>query len=68
MAKQRIVVTCPETGVAVITNIAYEDVAQPRETPMLFACPCGAIHTLQFGGHARRYRPTPPPCGQHGGG
>ena len=50
MGKTRIVVTCPETGVVVITTIAYEDMVKPRKMPMLFACACGQTHTLRFAG------------------
>jgi hypothetical protein len=67
MGKMRIVVTCPETGIAVITGIAYEDMVKPRESPMLFACPCGETHTLVFAARpASRHGPPPVPLDQHG--
>jgi hypothetical protein len=59
--KKRIIVTCPVTDVAVITNLAYEDVAKPRQNPLLFACPCGETHKLQFAGrHADLHGHQPP--------
>jgi hypothetical protein len=48
MGKTRIVVTCPQTGVVVITNFAYEDMITPGKSPKYFACPCGETHTLTF--------------------
>jgi hypothetical protein len=60
MGKMRIVVTCPETGIAVITSIAYEDMVKPRKGPMLFACPCGETHTLLFAGRASGQHRHPP--------
>lgn len=50
MGKRRIIVTCPVTDVAVITNIAYEEIAKPRQNPLLFSCPCGETHKLEFAG------------------
>ena len=62
MAKPRIVVTCPTTGVTVISNFAYEDVAGPNCKTMLFACACGETHRLLYAGkHGdRRNVPLPP--------
>lgn len=61
MGKRRIIVTCPVTDIAVITNLAYEDVAKPRQNPLLFACPCGETHKLEFAGrHADLWRHQPP--------
>jgi hypothetical protein len=50
MAKPRIVVTCPQTGVTVISNIAYDDIAGPAKKTVFFACPCGETHKLIFAG------------------
>ena len=50
MSKPRIVVTCPNTGVVVVTTIAYAEMTKPRKTPMLFKCPCGETHKLAFAG------------------
>ena len=60
MGKTRIVVTCPQTGVVVITGIAYEDMVTPGKSPKYFACPCGETHTLTFAGrHSRRREQKP---------
>jgi hypothetical protein len=48
--KTRIVVTCPATGVVVITRLTYEEMIRPRVRPMLFACVCGDVHKLAFAG------------------
>ncbi|MBS0247017.1 MAG: hypothetical protein JSR61_10380 [Proteobacteria bacterium] len=48
--KPRIVITCPETGIAVISRIAYEDMINPLRAPLQFACPCGETHELKFVG------------------
>lgn len=67
MSKKRIIVTCPETDVAVITTIAYEEMVKQRKTPMLFSCPCGATHSLLFAGcHSGLRRQTPAPLDHHG--
>jgi hypothetical protein len=59
MGKPRIIVTCPQTGVAVITNIAYEDVTGPNKKRMFFACACGETHKLLFAGrHGERRDPS----------
>ena len=50
MGKPRIVVTCPQTGVTVITNIAYEAIAGPQSKTVLFACACGETHKLVYAG------------------
>ena len=50
MAKPRIVVTCPQTGVIVISNIAYDDIAGPGKKSIFFACACGETHKLAFAG------------------
>ncbi len=60
MGKTRIIVTCPVTDIAVITNIAYEEIAKPRRNPLLFACPCGETHQLQFAGRHRDVWGHPP--------
>ncbi|AXK83455.1 hypothetical protein DW352_24770 [Pseudolabrys taiwanensis] len=60
MKKQRIIVTCPITNIAVITSLSFDDVAAPRQQPILFSCPCGETHKLQFAGrHADLNRPRP---------
>jgi len=61
MAKPRIVVTCPKTGVTVISNFAYEDVARANKT-VLFACACGETHRLVYAGPHRDMRNEPPPA------
>ena len=50
MAKPRIVVTCPQTGVTVISNIAYDDIAGPEKKSIFFRCACGETHKLAFAG------------------
>ena len=61
MKKQRIIVTCPVTDIAVITNLSFEDVSKPRQNPLLFPCPCGETHKLEFvGRHADLKHPRPP--------
>jgi len=50
MKKQRIIVTCPVTDIAVITSLSFDDIATPRPEPMLFPCPCGETHKLEFAG------------------
>jgi hypothetical protein len=50
MAKPRIVVTCPQTGVTVISNIAYADIAGPGKKSVFFACACGETHKVVFAG------------------
>ncbi|MDO8875216.1 MAG: hypothetical protein Q8M24_18410 [Pseudolabrys sp.] len=56
MGKPRIVVTCPRTGVTVISNFAYEDVAGPNNKTILFACACGETHRVIYAGrHGDRY-------------
>ncbi len=57
--KTRIVVTCPQTGVVVITRLTCEQMLRPRTRPMLFACVCGAVHKLSFGGRYPGRRTTP---------
>ncbi|MBI1203536.1 MAG: hypothetical protein GC182_13600 [Rhodopseudomonas sp.] len=52
--KTRIVVTCPQTGVVVITRLTYDEMISPREQPRLFACACGETHKLAFAGKIRR--------------
>jgi hypothetical protein len=64
MGKLRIVVTCPQTGVVVITNFAYEDMVTPRKRPKYFACPCGETHTLIFAGQ-RPGKREPEPVDNH---
>jgi hypothetical protein len=60
MAKPRIVVTCPQTGITVISNIAYDDIAGPGKKSIFFACPCGETHKLAFAGrHSDPDRPPP---------
>jgi hypothetical protein len=65
--KTRIVVTCPATGVVVITKLTYEEMIRPRARPMLFACACGETHKLLFAG---RYpgRREPKPVDRHRAG
>jgi hypothetical protein len=59
--KTRIVVTCPETGVVVITRLTCEQMIKPRIRPMLFACACGDVHKLLFAGrYPGRREPTLP--------
>ncbi len=53
MGKPRIVVTCPKTGVTVISNFAFEDVAGPDHKTVLFACACGDTHRLVYAGPHR---------------
>ena len=50
MGKPHIIVTCPVTGVAVITDIAYADMVEPGRAPKFFRCPCGETHKLRFAG------------------
>ena len=60
MAKPRIIVTCPQTGVTVISNIAYDDLAGPRKKTVFFACACGETHKLVFAGRHGDMRKSPP--------
>lgn len=48
--KPRIVITCPDTGITVISRIAYEDMINPLRAPLQFKCPCGETHELKFVG------------------
>jgi hypothetical protein len=58
MSKPRIIITCPETGIAVISKISYDDMVAPDSKPMLFKCPCGETHRLMFAGkHNLRREP-----------
>jgi hypothetical protein len=66
--KKRIIVTCPVTDVAVITNLTFEEVAKPRQNPLLFACPCGETHKLQFAGSHAELRDLRPPGDKRGAG
>ncbi|MCF8477075.1 MAG: hypothetical protein K9G60_08595 [Pseudolabrys sp.] len=50
MGKPRIIVTCPETGIAAITTIAYEDMIDEPKKPRLFSCPCGEMHEITYAG------------------
>lgn len=50
MGKPRIIVTCPATGIAVVTVIAYDDMIEPGRAPKFFQCPCGETHKLRFAG------------------
>lgn len=59
MAKPRIVVTCPQTGVTVISNIAYDDIAGPEKNIVFFACACGETHKLAFAGRHRDASKSP---------
>ena len=59
MNKQRIIVTCPDTGVLAITPLRYEDMVNPRELPILFKCPCGQTHKLTFAGRHGAHRNRP---------
>jgi hypothetical protein len=61
MAKPRIVVTCPQTGVTVISNIAYDDVAGPGKKSVFFACACGETHKVVFAGRYGDLGKSPPP-------
>jgi hypothetical protein len=61
MGKPRIVVTCPQTGVTVISNFAFEDVAGPNNKTVLFACACGQTHRLIYAGKHGDRRNVPPP-------
>jgi hypothetical protein len=61
MGKPRIVITCPQTGVTVISNFAYEDIAGPNHKTVLFACACGETHRLVYAGPHRDMRNAPPP-------
>ena len=55
MTKPRIIITCPQTGVTVISNFAYADVAGPNNKTVLFACSCGETHRLIYAGkHGER--------------
>ncbi len=57
MSKPRIIVTCPVTGIVVITRIDYEDMIGPRDDAMLFSCPCGETHKLEYAGrHADPFK------------
>jgi hypothetical protein len=60
MGKTRIVVICPETGIVVITKIAYDDMIEPNKGPHYFACPCGMTHRLSFAGRHRASDRPPP--------
>ena len=61
MGRPRIIITCPETGIAVISRIAYEDMINPLKAPMDFKCPCGETHKLQFTGiHGKHRAPSRP--------
>jgi hypothetical protein len=56
----RIIVTCPETGVLVITRMTYADMAEPDKRPRYFTCPCGETHKLAFAGkHSAPQEPPP---------
>ncbi|MFA6266674.1 MAG: hypothetical protein WC670_13305 [Pseudolabrys sp.] len=57
----RIIITCPETGIAVISRIAYEDMINPLRAPLSFKCPCGETHKLQFDGAPGRSANRPAP-------
>jgi hypothetical protein len=60
MDKTRIIVTCPRTGVVVITRIVYGDMVTPGKGPKYFVCPCGETHKLAFAGwHSGRREPKP---------
>src|SRR3569833_3149094 len=48
--KPRIVITCPDTGITVISRIAYEDMINPLRAPMQVKCPCGETHELKIVG------------------
>lgn len=56
--KTRIVVTCPQTGVVIITRLTYDEMVKPRATPLLFACACGETHKLALAGKIRRRHHT----------
>ena len=60
MGKPRIVITCPQTGVTVISNFAYEDIAGPNHKTVLFACAWGETHRLADAGLHRDMRNAPP--------
>ena len=47
------------TGVTVISNFAYEDVAGPNNKTVLFACACGETHRLIYAGPHRDMRNAP---------
>ncbi|RDV02273.1 hypothetical protein [Undibacter mobilis] len=64
MGRPRIIITCPETGIAVISRIAYEDMINPLKAPMDFKCPCGETHRLKFAGLQRRREPATRPTPQ----
>lgn len=66
MGKQRIIVTCPVTDIAVITKLTYDDVAKPRQSPLLFSCPCGETHKLEFAGRHANLRRHYVPHDQQG--
>lgn len=68
MGNTRIIVTCPATGIVVITRLTFDEVAKPRLKPLLFTCPCGETHQLQFGGmHGHRPPPHQAPPGNRQG-
>lgn len=60
MSRPRIIITCPETGIAVISRIAYEDMINPLKAPMDFRCPCGDTHKLVFAGMHGQRKPAAP--------
>lgn len=62
MGRPRIIITCPDTGIAVISRIAYEDMINPLKAPMSFKCPCGETHKLQFAGVQSRHKPPTRPA------
>jgi hypothetical protein len=66
--KTRIVVTCPATGVVVITRLTYEEMIRPRARPMLFACACGETHKLLFAGRYPGRREPKQPVDRHRAG
>ncbi len=61
MRKPRVVVTCPQTGVTVITRIDYDDIAGPAQKRLYFSCPCGETHKLIFAGRHADLGKSPPP-------
>lgn len=59
MGKPRIVVTCPQTGVTVLSNIAYEAMTGPQSKTVLFSCACGETHRLVYAGRHGDRRKAP---------
>ena len=53
---KRLIIDCPESNLAVMSNVTLADVLARREVPLRFACPCGKTHEIGLRYRSRIWR------------